>query len=307
MNVIFMGTPQIACEVLNELVNLKDVNLLGVICQPNREFDHKKNIIYSPVKQFCLDHNIKTYQPEKISSLYEELSTLKIDLFITCAYGQFIPEKIINLATIGSFNLHASLLPLLRGGAPIHWAIINGFKETGITLMRMVKKMDAGAIIKQKSCSIEPNETTSTLTKKLATIACEVLKENWNLLSSPKAIKKSEIEQNDLEATFGLNITKDNMQIDFNKSAHEIDCLVRGLYDKPIARWNYKTIEIKVYSIEVTNNKSQLKPGSIVKFDKNGLLVSTKDFDIRITSLQLPGKNIVDPVSLVNGNNPFNS
>lgn len=307
MNVIFMGTPQIACEVLNELVNLKDVNLLGVICQPNREFDRKKNIIYSPVKQFCLDHNIKTYQPEKISSLYEELSTLKIDLFITCAYGQFIPEKIINLATIGSFNLHASLLPLLRGGAPIHWAIINGFKETGITLMRMVKKMDAGAIIKQKSCSIEPNETTSTLTKKLATIACEVLKENWNLLSSPKAIKKSEIEQNDLEATFGLNITKDNMQIDFNKSAHEIDCLVRGLYDKPIARWNYKTIEIKVYSIEVTNNKSQLKPGSIVKFDKNGLLVSTKDFDIRITSLQLPGKNIVDPISLLNGNNPFNS
>ncbi len=306
MNVIFMGTPQIACEVLNELVNLKDVNLLGVICQPDREFDRKKNIIYSPVKQFCLDHNIKTYQPEKISSLYEELSTLKIDLFITCAYGQFIPEKIINLATIGSFNLHASLLPLLRGGAPIHWAIINGFKETGITLMRMVKKMDAGAIIKQKSCSIEPNETTSTLTKKLATIACEVLKENWNLLSNPKAIKKSEIEQNDLEATFGLNITKDNMQIDFNKSAYEIDCLVRGLYDKPIARWNYKTIEIKVYSIEVTNNKSQLKPGSIVKFDKNGLLVSTKDFDIRITFLQLPGKNIVDPISLVNGNNPFN-
>ncbi len=254
MNVIFMGTPQIACEVLNELVNLKDVNLLGVICQPDREFDRKKNIIYSPVKQFCLDHNIKTYQPEKISSLYEELSTLKIDLFITCAYGQFIPEKIINLATIGSFNLHASLLPLLRGGAPIHWAIINGFKETGITLMRMVKKMDAGAIIKQKSCSIEPNETTSTLTKKLATIACEVLKENWNLLSNPEAIKKSEIEQNDLEATFGLNITKDNMQIDFNKSAYEIDCLVRGLYDKPIARWNYKTIEIKVYSIEVTNN-----------------------------------------------------
>lgn len=96
------------------------------------------------------------------------------------------------------------------------------------------------------------------------------------------------------------------MQIDFNKSAYEIDCLVRGLYDKPIARWNYKTIEIKVYSIEVTNNKSQLKPGSIVKFDKNGLLVSTKDFDIRITSLQLPGKNIVDPISLVNGNNPFN-
>lgn len=307
MNVIFMGTPQIACEVLNELVNLKDVNLLGVICQPDREFDRKKNIIYSPVKQFCLDYNIKTYQPEKISSLYEELSTLKIDLFITCAYGQFIPEKIINLATIGSFNLHASLLPLLRGGAPIHWAIINGFKETGITLMRMVKKMDAGAIIKQKSCSIEPNETTSTLTKKLATIACEVLKENWNLLSSPEAIKKSEIEQNNLEATFGLNITKDNMQIDFNKSAYEIDCLVRGLYDKPIARWNYKTIEIKVYSIEVTDNKSQLKPGSIVKFDKNGLFVSTKDFDIKITSLQLPGKNIVDPISLVNGNNPFNS
>ncbi len=307
MNVIFMGTPQIACEVLNELVNLKDVNLLGVICQPDREFDRKKNIIYSPVKQFCLDYNIKTYQPEKISSLYEELSTLKIDLFITCAYGQFIPEKIINLATIGSFNLHASLLPLLRGGAPIHWAIINGFKETGITLMRMVKKMDAGAIIKQKSCSIEPNETTSTLTKKLATIACEVLKENWNLLSSPKAIKKSEIEQNDLEATFGLNITKDNMQIDFNKSAYEIDCLVRGLYDKPIARWNYKTIEIKVYSIEVTDNKSQLKPGSIVKFDKTGLFISTKNFDIKITSLQLPGKNIVDPISLVNGNNPFNS
>lgn len=307
MNVIFMGTPQIACDVLSELVNLKDVNLLGVICQPDREFDRKKNIIYSPVKQFCLEHNLKIYQPEKISSLYEELSTQKIDLFITCAYGQFIPEKIINLATIGSFNLHASLLPLLRGGAPIHWAIINGFKETGITLMRMVKKMDAGAIIKQKSCLVEPNETTSTLTKKLASLACEVLRDNWDLLSNSEMIKKNEIEQNELDATFGLNITKDDMQINFNKNANEISSLVRGLYDKPIARWNYNGIEIKVYSIEITNFKSTLTPGAIVRFDKTGLFISTKDFDIKITSLKLPGKNIVNPVSLVNGKNPFNS
>ncbi|MDE7222024.1 MAG: methionyl-tRNA formyltransferase, partial [Ureaplasma sp.] len=271
MNVIFMGTPQIACDVLAELVNLENINLLGVICQPDREFDRKKNIIFSPVKQFCIDNNIKTYQPEKISFLYDELSSLKIDLFITCAYGQFIPEKIINLSRIGAFNLHASLLPLLRGGAPIHWAIINGFNETGITLMRMIKKMDAGAIIKQKSCLISSNETTLTLTKKLSLLACEVLKENWNLLSNPDEIKKTEIEQNETNATFGLNITKEDMKINFNKSAHEIDCLVRGLYDKPIARWNYKDIEIKVFSIELTNIKSKLNPGQISRFDKTGL------------------------------------
>lgn len=307
MNVIFMGTPQIACDVLSELVNLKNINLLGVICQPDREYDRKKNIIYSPVKQFCLDHNIKTYQPEKISLIYDELVNQKIDLFITCAYGQFIPDRIINLASIGAFNLHASLLPLLRGGAPIHWAIINGFNETGITLMRMVKKMDAGAIIKQKSCVIEVNETTSTLTKKLSNLACEVLKENWDLLSNPEMIKKSEIEQDEAKVSFGLNITKENMQINFDKNASEIDCLVRGLYDKPIARWNYNGTEIKVFSVAITNHKSTLIPGTIVQFDKLGLFVATKDFDIQITSLQLPGKNIVDPVCLVNGKNLFNS
>ncbi|MDE5651548.1 MAG: methionyl-tRNA formyltransferase [Ureaplasma sp.] len=307
MNVIFMGTPQIACDVLTELVNLDNINLLGVICQPDRELDRKKNIIFSPVKQFCINNNIKTYQPEKISSLYDELSSLKIDLFITCAYGQFIPDKIINLARIGAFNLHASLLPLLRGGAPIHWAIINGFNETGITLMRMIKKMDAGAIIKQKSCLISPNETTSTLTKKLSLLTCEILKENWSLLSNPDEIKKVEIEQNEIDATFGLNITKEDMKINFYKNAHEIDCLVRGLYDKPIARWNYKDIEIKVFSIELTNIKSKLNPGQITKFDKTGLFVSTNDFDIKITSLQLPGKKITNPIHLLNGNNPFNS
>ncbi|MBR2858345.1 methionyl-tRNA formyltransferase [bacterium] len=177
VNVIFMGTTQFSVTILETLKKISSVNLLGVVCQPDKAMDRNKNYIYSPVKQYCLNNNLTLYQPKSIIELKEVMINSQIDLIITCAYGQFVPDTILNIPTLGSYNIHASLLPKYRGGAPIHYAIINGDLSTGITLMKMSKKMDAGDIIFQKSCSISPTETYLSLSSKLAIVASELLEE----------------------------------------------------------------------------------------------------------------------------------
>lgn len=302
--VIFMGTPKISVKVLEAICSFNNVQLLMVVSQPDKQTDRKKAIVYSPVKKYCLDNQITIIQPNKIIDAYDEIKNTHPDIVITCAYGQFVPQKILDLPTIGCFNLHASLLPKLRGGAPIHWSIINGDCVTGVTLMKMVLQMDAGDIISQKECLIEQNETTKSLTLKLADLAAEVLKDNWTNLVMQKY---ASVPQDSRAATFGYNISKQDMVVDFNKSCQQIDCLIRGLYDKPIAVWQYKDMAIKIHEAHPTNIVSNLPPGTISKVDKTGVYVATSDFDLQITKLQLPNKNVVAIHELINGHHPFKS
>lgn len=300
--VIFMGTPEISVRVLEAICSFNNVQLLMVITQPDKQVDRKKTIVYSPIKKYCLDNNLRLIQPIKISDAYEEIKNVNPDIIITCAYGQFIPQKILDLPKMGCFNLHASLLPKLRGGAPIHWSIINGETTTGVTLMKMILKMDAGDIISQKECIIDQNETTKSLTIKLADLAAIVLRDNWTNLVTKKY---KSIPQDSQDATFGYNISKQDMIVDFNKSCHQIDCLIRGLYDKPIAVWNYQNLAIKIHEAYPTKFISQSQAGLITKVDKTGIYVATSDFDLQITKLQLPNKKVLTVKEIINGHHPF--
>lgn len=300
--IIFLGTPEISANVLNKLINLKNSKIVAVISQPDKMINRKKEIVYNPVKKFCLEHNLNLLQPLKISEITEKIRELKPDILITCAYGQFIPQTIIDIPTIGIFNLHASILPKLRGGAPIHYAIINGFKKTGVTLMETTLKMDAGNIIDTIECNIDKNETTKSLTTKLANLACIILEKNWEKLINNNYTTKP---QNEDEVTFAYNIKKDQTILNFNDSCLNLDNKIRGLFDKPMAIWIYKNINIKIWEAIQTDIKSKSIPGTINKIDKSGIYISTKDYDLLITKIQLPNKNSVDIKNLINGNNIF--
>lgn len=299
--VIFLGTPEIAKVLLEELYKL-DVQLLAVYCQPDRELDRNKNIVYSPVKQFCVKNNIQCFQPENINNSYEQILQLNPDIIITCAYGQFISEKILNIPKYKCVNFHASLLPKLRGGAPIHWAIINGEKKTGITLMYMEKKMDAGNIIKQYEVNIDQNDTYSSLYKKLSDLIVNIVKNDLMMLFNENLFS---IEQNEEEATFGLNIKKEETMIDFNKNDTDIYNLIRGLNDKPVAKMLFEGEIIKVFESKLTSWISTKAPGTIINIDKSGLLISTKKNDILITKIQLPSKRPLDISQIINGKHNF--
>ncbi len=299
--VVFFGTPWIAKECLETLHKL-DIDLVGVVSQPDREMNRKKEIVYSEVKQYCLDHNIPIIQPTKLSDSYDDVAQFNADIFITCAYGQFISDKILTLPKYGCVNIHASLLPKLRGGAPIHWAIINGDNETGITFMYTIKKMDAGNIIFQESIPITKQDTYKSMLLKLADLAKSMI--NKYFFELVKSEVKS-IEQDESLVSVGLNIKKEQEFVNFDNSCEAVDCQIRGLYDKPMAKFEMNNIVYKVYAASTTTIKSNHKPGTISTISKQGLFISTKDYDICLTSIQIPGKKAMNICDIINGSHDF--
>ena len=171
IKVVFMGTPSFAVPVLEKLI--ENYNVIMVVCQPDRAKDKKGNIIYPPIKELALKNNIEVYQPLKLSSEYEYIIEKNPDIIITCAYGQILPSSLLDYPKYGCINVHGSLLPRLRGGAPIHHAIINGDKETGITIMYMDKKMDAGDIISQRSLEIKNTDNLDSIYSSLSILGSE--------------------------------------------------------------------------------------------------------------------------------------
>ena len=300
--VVFFGTPRIASVVLNEIYHLNDIQVVGIFCQPDKAVDRKGNPIYCEVKQFALSHNIPCFQPENINHDFDNIAALKPDIIITCAYGQFIGEKILNLPPYRCVNFHASLLPQLRGGAPIHWAIVNGYKETGWTLMFMEKKMDAGNMIKSYPVIIDDNDTYASLYNKLCDMIPNIVKRDFFMLLDKNLVGEV---QDETQATFGYNVKKEETYIDFNKPAKDIYNLIRGLNDKPVARMTYEELDIKVYESVITSEKSDKEPGTIINIDKTGIKVATKDFNILLTRIQLPSKKQMSVAEIVNGSHPF--
>lgn len=299
--IAFFGTPWIAKKCLETLIEL-DIELAAIVCQPDRRKDRKNNFIYCDVKNFAIENKIKLFQPEKIKDSYDDLKDLNLDLIVTCAFGQFIPENILDLPTYKCVNVHASLLPKLRGGAPIHWAIINQEKNTGITLMYMAKKMDAGNIIAQSSIDIDQQETYDSLLIKLSELAQSMLSSytlklcNKNVVSAP---------QDEEKITFGYNINPTDEIINFGNDSKSIDAKIRGLFSKPMSKLIYENNIYKIHAASISSNKSDIKPGLITKIDKTGIYISTKDYDVIITKIQAPNKNAISISEMINGKHPF--
>ena len=286
LKVVFMGTPSFAVPILEGLIN--NYNVVLVVCQPDRKKNRKGDVIIPDTKRLAIDNNIPVFQPLKVREEYQTILDYNPDIIITCAYGQFIPKEIIDYPKYGCINVHGSLLPKLRGGAPIHHAIINGDKVTGMTVMSMSEKMDAGDIISQSSLEIGEDEILDSLYERMSLLGASLL-----LDTIPNIIDGTAkyFPQNEEEVTFGLNITKEEEKIDFNKTAVEIKNRVRGLNSVPGAYTIFDDKRIKVYKVMV-DDKDYKKGaiGEIVAVTDDAMVVKCQDGYVKILEIALEGK-----------------
>lgn len=289
LKVVFMGTPEFSVPVLDALIENTDV--IAVVTQP----DKGNNI--SPIKKVALNNNIKLFQPIKIRNEYEDILDLNPDIIVTCAYGQIIPKPILDYPKYGCINIHASLLPKLRGGAPIHRAILEGYDKTGITIMYMDETMDTGDIISMESLDIGDNETVGSLHDRL-----KILGRDLFMSTLPNIVNESvnRIKQNNEEATYAYNIKREDELIDWNEPSKTIHNKIRGLNPFP---GSYTLLDgkiLKIWDAYKSNKVFKGYNGEIVKLD-NGIHVKTEDGSIVIKTLQLEGKKRLDYKEFSNG------
>lgn len=282
-----MGTPDFSVPILDSLVK-SEYEVVLVVSQPDRPKGRKKVITPSPVKVEAEKHNIPVFQPEKLKHNYEEILTYQPDLIITAAYGQILPNALLETPVYGCINVHASLLPELRGGAPIHYAILQGKKETGISLMYMVEKLDAGDVLAQQSVPIDKTDHVGSLHAKLSDAGANLLVE-----SLPKIFTNNmqPIKQDESKATFATNIKREQEKVDWTKSNLEIYNHIRGLRPWPVAFTTYQGKIMKLWWGEIDNEKYEGTPGEIVRKDHEAFTVICGDQKgIRITEIQPSGK-----------------
>ncbi len=299
MKIIFMGTPNFAVPSLEALNEKYEVVL--VVSQPAKPEGRKGILKNPPVALKALELGIQLFQPEHIKNEYEYFKNIKADMIVTAAYGQFIPTKILNLYN-KCINVHGSLLPHHRGGAPIQRAIINGDKKTGVTIMEMVKKMDAGRMYASSEIPILDSDNNSSLFEKLAIIGKNLLIENIEDIYNGK---NEGIMQNEEEATISPNIAPEEEKINFNIDARKVFNLIRGLSDEPGAYCEYNGQRIKIYKASIEKNDSDASPGTIINIKKS-LIVKCKTDAISILELQIPGKKRMNVKDFLNGQKLLN-
>lgn len=293
--VVFMGTPEFSVPVLEMLD--ENTNVVLVVTQPDKESGRGHEIKFSPVKKYAVEHNIEVYQPTKIRNDFEYILSKNPDVIITCAYGQIIPVELLETPKYKAINVHASLLPKLRGGSPLHRAIIDGYDETGITIMYMAPGMDDGDIITQKSIKINEDDNVGIIHDKLSVLGRDLLLQtlpnifNGNVVRTP---------QNKDEVTFAYNIKKEEEKINFNKTAKEVYNQIRGMYPFPVAYTILDEQIIKVCESKIgtiTNGKI----GEIVKVYKDGIGIMCKDKEIILTRIKPSGKKEMNVQDFLNG------
>ncbi|CDZ99463.1 Methionyl-tRNA formyltransferase [Jeotgalicoccus saudimassiliensis] len=297
--IIFMGTPDFSVPILKELHKEYGVDL--VISQPARPVGRKKVMTDPPVAAAAKLLGIELYQPETMKSeeAFKIVSDLNPDLIITAAFGQLLPEEILNIPALGSLNVHASLLPKHRGGAPIHRALIDGDEETGVTIMYMAKKLDAGDIVSARSIKIEDSDNTGTLFNKLSSIGASLLMDTL-----PAVIDgtNGRTPQNDSEATFSPNILKSDEVISFNKPAREVFNHIRGLAPWPVGHTILGDKRLKIFAAEPAEGNPGKTPGTITGKSDNGFFVQAADGLVNITEVQLAGRKKNNALDFINNN-----
>ena len=297
--IVFFGTSTFSATILESLINT-NYNVVAIVSQPDKPVGRKKILTTTPVKNISLKYNIPIFQPISLRKDYEFLKNIDIDLIITAAYGQILPQAILDMAKINCINVHGSLLPKYRGGAPIQRAIMNGDKTTGITIMQMVDKMDAGRMYAKKEIIIDDNMNASLLFEKMAIVGKDLL---LNVL--PDIINNNIVgeAQDENEVTYAYNITSEEEKIDFNQPVVKIFNLIRGLSLNPGAYCIFKNNNLKIYSSAIYQNKTNdnEKTGTIKIVDKNRLLVRCLDGYLEILELQVAGKSKMLAKDFLNG------
>ncbi len=286
IRIIFMGTPDFAVPIFRALAT--NYHVVAVVTKKDQKVGRKQILTASPIKKVSAEYNIPVLQPDNINEEYQQILDYKPDLIITCAYGKFIPLEVLNYPKYKCINVHASLLPKLRGGAPIHHAIMDGYDETGVTIMYMAPKMDAGDIISQVSTKISKKDTLQTLHDRLSLLGKDLL-----LKTLPNIISGNinPIKQDEKEVTYGYNITKEDEKIDFSKSNVEIDNKVRALNPTPAAYTTLKGKRMKVYATRLGDRYyAQTENGTITGFTNDGICVAADTTEIILTEIAIEGK-----------------
>ncbi len=296
IKVVFMGTPDFSVPVLKMLIN--KTNVIGVVTQPDKPVGRKGIVSMSPVKEVALKHDIKIFQPVKIKTEYKEILDLNPDIIITCAYGQIIPKEILDYPKLGCINVHASLLPYHRGGAPIHRAIIDGDKQTGVSIMYMDVNMDSGDIISQKTIDILDTDTAESLFDKLSILGSELL---YDTLPSIIDGTNNRIKQDETIATYSYSIKPEDEIIDFNKTRIEVYNQIRGLNSWPVAHTYLDGKRLKVWESKIGDCKVNSNIGTITNIYNDGIGVQVSDGEIIFTVIQPEGKKKMNVKDYLNG------
>lgn len=294
---VFMGTPEISAEVFEKMI-LDGFNFVGLISQPDKPIGRKGQIECSPTKKIAQKYNIPVFQPVKIRLDYESVKEWKPDLIITFAYGQIVPQGLLDVPIFGCLNLHGSLLPKLRGASPVQFALINDEKITGVTLMRMVKEMDAGEMYEKKEVEISPEDDSSSLFAKISKAAGDLI---IDLL--PKFLKGElkGIAQTESDVTFAPLIKPEQEKLSFELDSKALCGWIRGLSKQPGGYFLLDDKKIKVYKASLYDKEIIGQVGEILKLDKDAFLLQLKDGRLFVKEVQLEGKKIMDYKAFANG------
>lgn len=301
--IVFMGTASFSLAVLKMLIE-EGYNIVGVVTQPDRYVGRKKVLTMPDVKVEALKYDIPVIQPARIKEDYQAIVDLKPDLIITAAYGQIVPQAVLDIPRLGCINVHASLLPLYRGGAPVHQAIIDGQEKTGVTIMYMVKKMDAGDMIAQKETPILEEDTVGILYDRLSDLGAKLLKETL-----PDILKgtNQRIPQDENLVTYAPTLSREDERLDWNMSARQVYNKVRGTNPWPGSYTTYQGKTVKIWAGQVHQCENAMKHhahqdnGTIVKIFKDAIGVKVNDGVYLITELQLEGKKRMSVKDYLNG------
>ena len=298
-----MGTPDFAVNTLEAIVKAGHEVLL-VVTQPDKAKGRGKKMVITPVKEKALEYNLQVSQPERVreEAFMEELERLKPDVIVVAAFGQILPERILNIPRYGCINVHASLLPAYRGAAPIQWAVIDGLEETGITIMYMEKGLDTGDIICQSRVKLSPDETGGSLFDRLAVEGADLLVEALEQLQNGTAARR---KQDDSKSSYAKMLSKDMGCLDFTQDAATLERLIRGLNPWPSAYTRVNGKNLKIYAAEVRREDEiagqKVAAGTVIAVDKKSFTVRCGKGALRILNLQLEGKKRMDTAAFLLG------
>lgn len=292
--IVFMGSMNFAVPILEGLNKVYDI--LMVVTQPDKPVGRKRVLKQTPVKAKALELGLYVFQPTSIKLDHEPILELDLDFIIVAAYGQMIPEIVLQHASYQAINVHASLLPKYRGGSPMHRSIQYGDDLTGVSIMYMAKKMDAGDVLSQKAIPILETDNVGTIEEKLGLIGRDALLETMTHIDSITPIKQ-DLDQ----VTFAKNITSEEEKIDFNQSAKAIFNHVRGFNPWPLTYCMIDDKKLKLYIVEYINENVSKNPGEIVYVDKSSVHIQTKDGLLSLKNIQLQGKKQMNIKDFMNG------
>ena len=302
MKIVFMGTPDFAVGTLEALIEAGHEVVLAVT-QPDKPKGRGKEMQYTPVKECALKHDIPVFQPRRVreEECIEELRKYNADIMVVVAFGQILPKEILEMCTYGCVNVHASLLPKYRGSAPIQWAIIDGEEVTGVTTMQMDEGLDTGDMLLKTEVTIEPKETGGSLFDKLADAGAKLCVETLEALQNKTV---TPIPQGETTTAYAKMLDKQLGNIDWNKTAVQIERLIRGLTPWPSAYTNWNDKVMKIWDAEVSAidiETEDAKPGTIVKVEKDAFYVQTGEGLLKVCELQIPGKKRMDAGAFLRG------